>query len=505
MASLPANLINKTHIFSLPISMKTIIIALLSFFILATSNCYAQADSIWFVTSTNFHSNFGCNDTMWFRMFNPIPTLENERGKVVEITTHNKYENTNNDDPQNLMPHEADVWLSEDRYTIFVVVKNIKQYVPALFMRTGDYNGPLYGIRITDRFTKKKDGSPDEIIFKSYRMTFNLTTIKKQAGVEEGSRMMLKQKIGDYWYAPFYVEGKIIEVGDLIKEPDSSYVDFAIAETEYSVYADLFFGDRKFLRWETIEARPGKVGYLQTSKTDNTLKYILPCEAVTTGVNLTLTPIYSKPIERWSLTISMDSTMKELMGTHYYPWQQWDTLQGENKVVCTKDTPLQLSLIKDSSDYVYAPLVTAISNQFGSPIRMISNVPEFNIVGDGYQNLKPQLFYYHPGYDSVHIHFTRAKEVVSVEEEMPEPGLQQLEWQTTADHDILLKTPFLSEPGQIELYTIVGSLIEKFDVSSLQRSSEGTLIPTSNVLSGTYVALVKSKNYRGGTVLQIHR
>ncbi len=442
---------------------------------------------------------------MWFRMFNPIPTLENERGKVVEITTHNKYENTNNDDPQNLMPHEGDVWLSEDKYTIFIVIKNIKQYVPSLDMRKGDFNGPLYGIRITDRFTKIKDGSPDEIIFKSYRMTFNLTTIYKHAGVEEGSRMMLKQKIGDYWYAPFYVEGKIIEVGDLIKEPDSSYVDFAIAETEYSVYADLFFGDRKFLRWETIEARPGKVGYLQTSKTDNTLKYILPCEAVTTGVNLTLTPIYSKPIERWSLTISMDSTMKELMGTYYYPRQQWDTLQGEQSIVCTKDTPLNLSLLKDSSAHFYVSIVTALHSEFGLPIRMISNVPEFNVKGDGLSYLLSQKIYHHPGYDSVHIHFTRAKEVVSVEEEMPEPGLQQLQWQTTADQDILLKTPFLSEPGQIELYTIVGSLIEKLDLSSLQRSSEGTLILTSNVSSGTYLALVKSKNYRGGTVLQVRR
>ncbi|MBS1536464.1 MAG: hypothetical protein JST20_01795, partial [Bacteroidetes bacterium] len=483
--------------------MKKITITLLSFIFLLVPDCLAQIDSIWFVTSSNIHNNFGCNDTMWFRMFNPIPTLENERGKVVEITTHSEDKNADIYNPQNLMPHEGDIWLSDDRYTIFVIIKNIKQFVPGLRSGTGNFNGPFYGIRITDRFTKKKDNSPDEILFKNYRMGFNLTTILKQAGVEEGSRMMLKEKIGDYWYAPFYVR-PIRNTEDLIEEPLSNDVYFATAETKYSVYTDEFFGDRKFLRWETIEARPGKVGYLQSSKTDNTLEYIMHCEAVTAGVNLTLTPVYSKPIPRWKLTITMDSTMKELMGTHYYPWQQWDTVRGENRVVCTKDTPLQLSLLKDSSDYVYAPIVIALPEQFGLPIRMISNVPEFNIVGNGYQYLKPQIFYYHPGYDSVHIHITRSA-VNSVEENVPEAGLQQLQWQTTSERDILLKTPPLWGEGQVELYTIVGTMVQQFDVNTLNRSSEGMLLPTAGIPSGAYIVLVKSKNYRSGTVLQIIR
>ena len=485
---------------------------LLSMLTLLTVTPSVYAIDIWEVAATNINTTIGCRDTIWFQMYSPIPTLENSRGKVVEVTEHLQNGTTSSLNPTNLVPHpDADVWLSEDRYTIYVVIKNLKLLSLDWSHGKGEYDGPFYGIQIFDRFTPKKDNSPDEQIFKYFNMRYVVSLVRYQAGVEEDSQGIVSKKVGTRTYLPFYVSRLTEDTNN--REFKERLLD---VEAKHSVTAERIFDNRKFLRWEKKGKQIEDIEFSNPSKYPNSLDFTIRCGAITDGIDLTLTPIYSKPIPKWKLTVTTDSTIRHLGGAHYYQTQQWEDLIDWGKIAVEVgydtakvgyDTTLQYNLLKDSSDYFYIYLVSSTygQTQVELPMRVISNVPEFNFTGDGVPHILNTSFYYHPGYDSVHIHFTRAKEVVSVEEEMPGPGLQQLQWQTTADHDILLKTPFFSEPGQIELYTIVGSLIEKLDLSSLQRSSEGTLISTSNVSSGTYLALVKSKNYRGGTVLQVRR
>ncbi|MBS1538873.1 MAG: hypothetical protein JST20_14140 [Bacteroidetes bacterium] len=470
----------------------------LTIIVLATT-LSTRAGDIW-ITGTNLRGDIGCRDTMWFSISNPIPTLENSRGKVVEITTHTEDKNADISNPKNLKPFpDAHVWLSEDKRVIYVVFKNLTMFDPALRNGKGEVNGPFYGIQIYDRFTPKSDNSPDEIIFKEYHLGYRLSRVLLYLGVEEESRLELKEKIGNYWYAPNYVETYQHQLEDTIIDKIELLQD---VEHTYNLYASKFFGDRKMLRWET------KGRYLDgiefNNPYNNQLEYTIGCRAITGEIDLAITPIYSKPIPRWNLTITMDSTIKSLSCSHFYPFQQWlpDSISDEQHWYFNGETSYQFSLLKDSADMFYVAFVEANGGYIGLPLRMISNVPEFNLTSDGKNTLKYLRFYYHPGYDSVHIHFTRSA-VNSVEENIPEAGLQQLQWQTTSERDILLKTPPLWGEGQVELYTILGTMVQQFDVNTLSRSSEGMLLPTAGIPSGAYIVLVKSKNYRSGTVLQI--